>query len=135
VHEKPTTLAPTAVDSVNSRSASADFAVAPPTIPGAVTNGESFASLLGALDSIYALKPQLQAARTANSVPLMTSLLRQIVTTWRTAVVQTVSCGKFGRVVVLINSTIDHAARAARQISGSVARCPPWQPLLHLCSS
>jgi hypothetical protein len=73
----------TATGAANSRSASADFAVLPPRVPGQVTNGESFARMSEALSQIYALKPQLKAALAAHDTAQMTSLLRQIVTLWR----------------------------------------------------
>lgn len=74
----------TVTDAANSRSAGADFAVLPPRVPGQVTNGESFAHMSEVLSQIHALRPQLQAALAADDTAEMTSLLRQIVTLWRT---------------------------------------------------
>ncbi len=74
----------TASDAVNGRSASADFVVASPVAAGATTHAQAYVSMVEALDAIYALRPQLVAARAANDVPAMTALVRQMVTTWRT---------------------------------------------------
>ncbi len=74
----------TATDSVNARSASINFTVITPRVAGEVTHGESYAQMLEALESIFALKPQLVAARDANNTTLMRTLLQQMVTTWRT---------------------------------------------------
>jgi len=74
----------TATDAADARTATANFAVVPPRIAGASTHGESYAHLAEVLDTIYAMRQPLIAARAANDVPLMTSLLQQMVLTWRT---------------------------------------------------
>lgn len=74
----------TATDAANARSASVDFVVTPPRIPGGATHGESYARMAEALDAIFALKQSLIAARDANDQPQMKALLQQMVTLWRT---------------------------------------------------
>lgn len=74
----------TANDSVNGRTASADFVVLPPPEPGGVTHGQAYAQMATALDAIFALKPQLVEARAASDTVQMKALLQQMVTLWRT---------------------------------------------------
>jgi hypothetical protein len=73
----------TATDSVGGRSASADFVIGQTPATDEDTHLQSYATMTDALDAIYALRPALRAARAANDVPAMTSLLQQIVSTWR----------------------------------------------------
>lgn len=74
----------TATDTANGRSATAEFAVLPRRVAGLASNGEAFAHLLEVLDGIQALREPLEAARRANDLPLMKSLLQQVVVLWRT---------------------------------------------------
>lgn len=74
----------TATDTVNARSASAEFAVLPPRVAGATTNGEVYAHMTEALDAMFGLRQGLRAARDANNIAQMTTLLQQFVTIWRT---------------------------------------------------
>ncbi len=73
----------TATDSAGGRSASADFVIGNTPAVDESTHLQSYATMTDALEAIYALRPALVAARAANDVPLMTNLLRQIVSTWR----------------------------------------------------
>jgi beta-lactam-binding protein with PASTA domain len=74
----------TATDTGNGRTASADFAVVMPTDVDGESSGASFAKLIGVMQGLDDFAPQLRAARAANDVPLMKSLLTQMVILWRT---------------------------------------------------
>lgn len=73
----------TATDAVNARSATVDFAVLLPPGTGSATNGDAYASMFTALDSMQALRQDLKAARAANDSVAMVNLLGQMVTIWR----------------------------------------------------
>ena len=74
----------TANDAANSRTASADFAVDLPRVPGSLTSGESYAHLEQVLGSMYALRQSMITALAAHDTVTMTSLLKQFVTLWQT---------------------------------------------------
>jgi hypothetical protein len=73
----------TATDPATGRSVSADFGVTAPRTPGQPSMSETYAQFTEAMNDIDSLLRQGKAAVAANNVPLVRSLLGQMVTRWR----------------------------------------------------
>lgn len=74
----------TAVDAINSRTATADFSVVLPRPADGISSGAVIADFMLTLEDMGAIARQMRLARDASDQPLMASLLAQYVNRWRT---------------------------------------------------